>query len=103
MKKTIKGVTYDTESAKLICNWPGRTYEEELYRTPGGSFFILRLKSMLDGKIIKGSVLFSDCIGSAKPHRVDQIIPITRRQALVWAIRTQMPRTFHKDLARFLK
>ncbi|MEI8291754.1 MAG: hypothetical protein WCH99_19985 [Verrucomicrobiota bacterium] len=117
MKKTIKGVTYDTETAESFV-WNALMGEDQtLSQTKTGHFFLFAMRPLVDGKLVpKGKdpgeilpALFGD--QKSIEHKAAQarlawrgiIKPLTRRQALAWCIKTQMPRTFHKELARFLK
>jgi hypothetical protein len=46
MKRTIRGIEYDTETAELIRRFASGSwgdpagYEESLYKTPGGKYFV---------------------------------------------------------------
>ena len=117
MKKTTKGVTYETETAKSFFS-DGLIGENlTLYQTSTGEFFLFSIRPLIDGKRIpKGKAtheILPDLLADPGTERCqvarkrvtwqDKIRPLTRRKALAWCIRTQMPRTFHKELTRFLK
>jgi len=116
MKKTIKGIIYDTDKAKSLCSLPPESVNLiALCQTRTGHFFLHEQRCFVHGKKLPYNqpiekfapdsiihdglhIRFAPCV------EVRHFIkPMTRKQALTWGIRTQMPRTFHKDLARFLK
>ncbi len=116
MKKTIRGVTYDTDKAKSLCSLPPVSMTLiSLCRTGTGHFFLHEQRYFVHGKQLPynvqieefapGSIVREGTNWHFAPFVEERhfIKPLTRKQARAWAIRTQMPRTFHKDLARFLK
>jgi hypothetical protein len=117
MKQTINGITYDTEKSKTLCQCEtGSILSIDLRQTPSGRFFILRSTFSVKGRRLPDGTPLTKFIrkytvrsrgrltelapGVAPLHIIR---PVTRRQALAFAIRAQLPRTFHRDLARFLK
>ncbi len=117
MKQRINGITYDTdkcdEIAELKPESPNRT---DLCRTPSDQFFIREHRFYVKGRKVPDSTPFwefhRNCILPPRaghyrlaPNVEERVIitPIPRRRALALAIRAIMPRTFRKDLARFLK
>jgi hypothetical protein len=117
MKQLIKGITYDTETATLLSSSSDLGTSRDLYRTRDGRFFLVRRSVLVDGKPLpsaRSSIdLLPDLALSPDSDRFkrarkrvayhDTIKAMTRRQALAYSIRNLLPRTFHKDLARFLK
>ena len=115
MKDTIHGIIYDTDTARELTSYPEAGAETTLYATRGGHFFLHVNVTLVDGKPIPRNKLVEEIVpdvfevihATGRGHpRVDhkaRIRPISRAKALAWCIRTQIPRTFHKELARFLK
>jgi hypothetical protein len=119
MKATIDGQTYDTEHAKEIGMADNYSQDEFLFRTKDGRFFLWRMTLYLDGaKLPPGKGLddmapelfgFDKLEGTygeesedaiclrrrrERVKRVDTILPMTRREAMVWCIKTQIPECF---------
>jgi hypothetical protein len=117
MKKTIKGITYDTGSAKQLVWDAAKGEDRSLYQTFNGNFFLFLRHPLVDGKRLPKGIdateVLPDLFNSRESKEFESarkrlewketIRPLTRRQALAWCIKYQLPRTFHKDLARFLK
>lgn len=116
MKKTIKGITYDTDLSQHIADLGGNGYDLDLYHDKRGRLFGFERRFRINGKLVPKNKdtydLFPDLssrdtekqAAARKRNTVhDRIIPLTRRKALSLCIRLNIPRTFHKDLARFLK
>ncbi len=119
MKWRIKGITYDMEKSKLLLDLErdgDRMRHTRLYETPSGHFFILRTRFYFKGRRLpanltvvefarKYSVLKWGAELTPLPDvgLLPRIEPISRRRALALVIRGLLPRTFHKDLARYLK
>jgi len=114
MKKVIDGISYDTEKDKCLAektDYYGMSWS--LRQTRSGNFYIHEACYYVSGKRkpygMDIETFAPGCIiRDVHPRfRNDveerhSIKPITRSQALVWCIRTQMPRTFHKELKRFI-
>ncbi len=118
MKQRINGITYDTDrSEQMIELKPESPNHADMYQTRSGHFFVAEHRFYVKGRKVPDSTPFWEfhrkCIipgqGGSR-YRLAQdveervtIVPIPRREALGLAIRHILPRTFHKDLARFLK
>lgn len=117
MKKTIKGVTYDTDKATSLISYSDENEDQELYQISAGKFFLHSGCPFVDGKRLPKGTEVEDVLPGlqanrkSKEHKTasqrlewrDIIKPMTRREALAWCIRKHTPRTFHKDLSSFLK
>ena len=115
MKKTIKGTTYDTDKDRCLAEKAdpyGVSWS--LRQTRSGKLYINESRTFIGGKpkpynmdietFVPGCIIRDPkpCLRDDVEQR-EFVKPITRDKALAWCIRTQMPRTFHKELARFLK
>jgi hypothetical protein len=114
MQRTVKGITYDTDRDPWLAektDYFGTSWT--LRRTRRGAFYIHEMRAYVDGKPKPFGVELTAfnpaaIVHDPNPRLTDRyeerhfIRPLTARQALAWAIRTQMPRTFHKQLAHFL-
>jgi hypothetical protein len=117
MKKTIKGITYDTGKSAEISNYYPADSDYILYKTSSGRFFLHHRFCLVDGRPLPKNVdtldIYPDLASDRNSKEFKEaskhisyrqtIKPLTRRQALAWCVRHNIPRTFHKDLARFLK
>jgi hypothetical protein len=116
VKKTIKGVTYDTERSKFISSLGGTGYGYNIHQDRKARFFAVETRFRVNGRLVprnKDSHELVPDLDSLDPTirekaklRVtvhEKVIPLTRRQVIAIHIRACLPRTFHKDLARFLK
>jgi hypothetical protein len=115
VRKTIKGITYDTEEDRCLAqktDYYGVSWR--LMQTRGGKLYIHESRWYVDGKPkpygIEVTKFNPAAVIPGNPPRWSDrweerhfVKPITRAKALAWCIRNQMPRTFHKELARFLK
>lgn len=76
MQKTISGKIYDTETATLISARAVGTfgdpegYEERLYQTPEGSYFLYGVG------------------GEASPYAVEKIVRLAKKRAEDWLANT---------------
>ena len=84
MRKVIKGRLYDTETARLVCDWSNEYYAndlrwcaETLYRKRTGEYFVHGEGSALS-KYARGCGGNATCGGEA-------ITPLTYEQAREWA------------------
>ena len=72
MKKTVKGVTYDTETMAVVKKVTHGAfgdpagYEENLYQTPGGLYFLYV------------------CGGEASPYPTEDILRLAKAKANDW-------------------
>jgi hypothetical protein len=117
MKDKINGITYDTDRCERVAELkPDSPNNVDLCQTPSGHFFLAEYRFYLNGRKLPDSMplteFYRTCV--IHPRGGDSrlgpnvqchatITPIPRRRALGLALRALMPRTFHKDLARFLK
>ena len=102
MKKTICGLTYDTETAEPIgANSNGhyrndfRYCEETLYMTKKGAFFL----HGEGGAMSK----YSEAMGNLSKCGSSSITPLTPKQALEWCEHNESEETideFFKDLVK---
>jgi hypothetical protein len=104
MKATINGVRYNTAGLQDIAMEPGN-HEERLYRTKAGDFFIHRIIQCVDGRELAHLEAWPlDCDGlSVVDHRgiktrrlslKESIVPLSRKEAMIWIVKTQIPETF---------
>lgn len=114
MRKTIKGISYDTEKDKCLAektDYYGASWS--LRQTRSGKFYIHESRWYVDRKPKQFGVEVTAFNSAAiipgdRPQISDRseqrhfIKPVTRAKALAWCIRTQIPRTFHKELKRFV-
>ena len=82
MKRSIDGKIYNTETAKFIAEYGNRlgqsnfkNYEESLYKTSKGSYFL----SGSGGALTKYSKQYGSMTGEG-----DGIIPLSDDEALAW-------------------
>jgi len=114
MKLTIKGVAYETEKDKCLAEkTDGCGTSWCLKQTRGGKFYIHECRYYVGGKPkpygMQLDTFSPGClIEKPSPHfrndveRRDFIRPVSRTKALAWCIRTQMPRTFRKELTHLI-
>ncbi len=117
MKQRINGITYDTDKCDQIVELkPESPNTADLCQTPSGHLFLTEKRYYVTGHKVPDSTPFwefhRNCIILSRtgPYRLAPnveervlIKPIPRRRALALCIRTIMPPTFRKELARFLK
>ena len=82
MKKIINGKTYNTETAKALCEWDNGEYgnltylEETLYRKRTGEYFLYGLSGAA-GK-------YAEQTGCNSWSGGDKVIPMTEKEAKFW-------------------
>jgi hypothetical protein len=113
VKKTIKGIVYNTRGAKDIARIIYLNRGTFLFRNKTGHFFLFRRRTYVDGKPAPSSQLFEEAypdLDRDNPSdeffgRVEErhtITPMTRPQALAWCVRHFIPRCFHNEFSRYL-
>ena len=116
MKQTINGITYDTARSKHLADLGGMGWDLALYQSSASRFFCYERRFYVDGKLVPKHKATSDLLppilssdpaqklaGFLRTTSRERLFPVSRRKALALCIRSNIPRTFHKDLARFLK
>ena len=97
MRKVVGTKTYD--SAESTCLAAERTHsnQQELYQTSEGSFCLLIHQIYVDGKRLNPHELWVDLRSgkntSSRLRCVQDIVPLTDREALEWCVKTQIPET----------
>ena len=111
MHAIINGRHYDTALATAIAIEDPLDGSEELYQTRGGTFFLVANEKWLDGRRLKRDEDLHELAPELQPltthvsaqrkkriKNVRTIIPLTRREALIWSIRIRVPKTFQEYL-----
>ena len=97
MKKKIGTKTYDTEDAKSLAAERTRSMHQELFQTSEGDFFLLVHQIYVDGKRLNPHELWVDLRNATSEQSrlrcVQDIVPLSRLQAVEWCIKTQIPET----------
>jgi hypothetical protein len=97
MRKKIGNKTYDTTQAKSLAAERNQSSHQELYQSTEGYFFLLIHQIFVDGKKLNPHELWVDLKDtSARRSRlrcVQNILPLTNRQAVEWCVKTQIPHT----------
>ncbi len=97
MKATIDGVLYDTDQAKKLAHKANVSSDSQLYQTGEGRFFLLNLQLFVDGQKLGLNECWVDLRKtpdiSSRLKVSAEIVALTPREALQWAIRTQIPET----------
>jgi hypothetical protein len=115
LKKILKGISYNTKTDKCLAEKTDYYGTSWLLReTRSGKLYIHESRWYVDGKPkpygIEVTKFNPAAVIPGNPPRWSDrweernfIKPITRAKALTWCIRTQIPRTFHKELKRFIR
>ena len=98
VKVTINGTVYDTSLSKKLAHRPTASSDQQLFQSPTGEFFLLKLQLLVDGQRIGPDEVWVD-LGRKKPRKsrlciTARVIPMTNQEAMVWCIKTQIPTTF---------
>ena len=112
MKKTIKGVTYDTNKDLGLASiylgrgpWDGPM--EVLRRTDGGRYYIHREWSLFDGRHMKPDEIPWKLMGKKRDFDrltdKHEIEPISHAQALLLCLELRIPKDLRPELRKFLR
>jgi len=112
VKKTIKGVTYDTDKAIVFGSiylgrgpWDGPI--EFLKRTDSGHYFIHRNWHLFDGRRMTPDEIPWKLMGNKRDYdrlkEQDEIEPISRSQALLLCLEFRMPKDLWPELRKFIR
>ena len=97
MKATIEGIVYDTDQSKRLAHKASISCDTQLYQTEDGRFFLLILQLYVDGRKLAPDECWLDLRESPKIKSrlkvAAELTVLTSRQALEWAIKTQIPAT----------
>lgn len=97
MKKTIGNTSYDTEISTSLAAERTQSTHQELHQTPEGEFFLLIHQIYVDGKRLNPHELWvdlRDASGEQSRLRcVQDILPLSHREAVEWCVKTQIPET----------
>lgn len=97
MRKKIGNRTYDTDKAKSLATDRSQSAHQELFHTADGQFFLLVHQIYVDGKRMNPHELWVDLRNkSSEKSRlrcVQEILPLTDREAVEWCVKTQIPVT----------
>ena len=97
MKTTIAGIVYDTERSRKLAHKTTVSSDTQLFQTPQGDFFLVMLQIYIDGRKLGPNEYWLDLrLGPDVESRLKvgaEIQGLTHRQALEWAIKTQIPAT----------
>jgi hypothetical protein len=106
VKVTINGIVYDTDAAQKLAHKPTCSSDQQLYRQPDGSFFLLILQLHVDGQPLGPHDIWID-LGKKAPRKsrlclTARVKPLSSRTAMEWCIKTQIPQTFRGYLLECL-
>jgi len=112
VRKTIKGITYDTNKAKYLCGiylgrgpWDGP--DESLARMKDGRYFIHRKWHLFDGRRMTPKEIPWQLMGKKRDFdrltEKHQIIPISRAQALLLCLELRIPKDLRPALKKFIR
>ena len=97
MKTSIGDIVYDTDQSKKLAHKATVSSDTLLFQTSDGRFFLLLLQLYADGKKLGPNEYWLDLREApnvASRLKVGaEIQALTSRQALEWAIKTQIPET----------
>ena len=97
MRKKIGKHVYDTTTAKSLAAERSQSAHQELYQSPEGHFFLLVHQIYVDGKRLNPHELWVDLRKkSSEKSRlrcVQEIVPLTNKEAVEWCVKTQIPAT----------
>ena len=97
MKTKISGIVYDTHQSEKLAHKATVSTDAQLFQTREGLFFLVTLQLYADGRRLAPDESWTDL-----RHTPDllsrlkvgtEIKPLTSREALEWAIKTQIPET----------
>jgi hypothetical protein len=98
LKATIDGIVYDSDQSKRLAHKANISSDTQLYQTEDGRFFLLILQLYVDGQKLGPDECWLDLRETANIKSrlkvAAEISVLTARQALEWAIKTQIPATF---------
>lgn len=112
MKKTIKGITYDTSKDVALASiylgrgpWDGPA--ETLCRASNGRYYIHREWSLFDGRHMKPDETPWELMGKkwdfdrlTDKHEIE---PISRTQAMLLCLELRIPKDLRPELRKFLR
>jgi hypothetical protein len=112
MKKTINGITYDTEQATGVGSiylglgpWDGPM--EVLRRTASGHYFIHREWPLFDGRRMKPDEIPWQLMGKKRDFdrltEQHEVEPISRAQALLLCLELRIPKDLRPELRKFIR
>jgi len=97
LKATIDGILYDTDQSKKLAHKANVSSDAQLYQTEEGRFFLLNLQLYVDGQKLAVNECWIDLRKSpditSRLKVGAEIVALIPREALQWAIRTQIPET----------
>ena len=109
MHAIINGRRYNTALSTEIAIDDSPHGDDELYQTRSGAFFLVAKETWLDGRRLKPDEDVHDLAPELQPLTIHvsaerkkrikiarTIIPLTRREALIWTIRIRLPETFRE-------
>ncbi len=97
MRKVIGTKTYDSDEATCLAAERTQSNQQELYQSSEGVFFLLIHQIYVDGKRLNPHELWVDLRkgkgANSRLRCVQDIVPLTDREALEWCVKTQIPET----------
>ena len=97
MRKKIGNKLYDTGTAKSLAADRTQSVHQELFHSPEGDFFLLVHQIYVDGKRLNPHELWLDLRSKTSEQSrlrcVQEIVPLTDRDAVEWCVKTQIPAT----------
>jgi len=97
LKESIGGIVYDTDKSKKLAHKATVSSDVQLFQTSDGNFFLLALQLYADGRRLGPNECWLDLRKAPEVQsrlKVGaEIQVLIARQALEWAIKTQIPET----------
>jgi hypothetical protein len=98
LKTQISGIVYDTHRSEKLAHKATISTDAQLFQTREGLFFLLVLQLYADDRKLGPEESWTDLRHTpdllARLKVAAEIKPLTSREALEWAIKTQIPETF---------